>query len=371
MKRLFYNCRVITMDSRLPEAEAVMINNGKILRAGSSEELLSAAGRAVEKYDLGGRTVLPGLTDSHTHLYLYACEKGWIDLSGARSAADIISAVAGHMDNNVGDWILGRGWDQNTMNHPALPSLESMDMAAGDTPVFLERICGHAALVNSAALSRAGLERGGPDPAGGRVIWENGLVQDEAVDIIRSAIDTPSGAARKELLAAAAEEMLSLGITGVHDMGMTADALESYAELAAGGDLRLRVAGYLPGTPGDPEGIAGQVRDAARRKNDFLSVPGVKLFADGSLGARTAALIEDYSDDPGNRGITVTGRGELRRRVEFFHSRSVQTAVHAIGDLANRTALDVFEQVFGQFPGRRLRHRIEHAQVIDPVDIPR
>ena len=370
MNRVFHNARVVTMDRRLPEAEAVIIRNGKILQAGSSEELISAAGDGAEKIDLGGKMVLPGLTDSHTHLFLHACRKRWMDLSGARSAEDIIY-TAGQRDNIAGDWILGRGWDQNMMDDPALPSLEIIDSVTGDSPAFLERICGHAALINSAALSRAGLERGSSGPEGGRVLWENGLVQDEAVDIIRLVIDTPSTAARKELLSAAAEEMLSMGITGVHDMGMTAQALESYAELAAGGDLRIRITGYLPGAEEEPENTTDRVEEAARNKNDFLSVPGVKLFADGSLGARTAALTDPYSDDPGNRGIIVTDRNELRRRIEFFHSCSVQTAVHAIGDLANRMTLDILEQVLGRFPEPHCRHRIEHAQIIGLGDIPR
>jgi len=371
MKRVFHNARVITMDRHLPEAEAVIIKNGKILQAGSSGELISAAGNGAEKIDLGGKMVLPGLTDSHTHLFLHACRKRWMDLSGALSAENIISAAAGQRDNTAGDWILGRGWDQNIMDDPSLPSLESIDDATGNAPAFLERICGHSALVNSAALSRAGLERGSSGPEGGRILWVKGLVQDEAVDIIRSVIDTPSGAARKELLSAAVEEMLSMGITGVHDMGMTAHALESYAELAAGGGLRIRITGYLPGAEDEPEGIADLLKETARRETGFLSVPGVKLFADGSLGARTAAMTDHYTDDPGNRGIIVTDRDELRRRIEFFHSSSVQTAVHAIGDLANRMTLDILEQVLVRFPERRCRHRIEHAQIIGPGDIPR
>jgi len=372
LRKLYYNGTVITMDDRLPRAEAVLTDGDRVLRVGSSGDLLSALGRKGIRYDLKGKTVVPAITDSHAHLFLYACGRGWIDLKGVRSAGDLISRIESRGATPVKkEWILGRGWDQNGMDDPALPTLHALDKVSGGRPLFLERICGHAALVNSVALERAGLGAGDPVPSGGRVVRDNGLVLDEAVNRVRAMMETPSRIRKKELMQETIRELLSMGIAGVHEMGMTPEALDIYRELSAGDDFRFRITGYLPGGDSSPDEISRQVSEAAEEENEYLSVPGVKLFADGSLGARSAALLEDYSDDPGNRGILVTDPEELRERIMTFHAHSIQTAVHAIGDRGNRVVLDIFQRVQDEYPDRGARHRIEHAQLVDSQDIPR
>lgn len=366
MKKIFYNCRAVTMDRDLPRAEAFSVERGRITGVGSSEEMLRRAVTGDRKYDLEGTMVIPAITDAHTHLYLHACARRWADLTRVRSAGDIIDIIISRREAGPDNWILGRGWDQNRMADPTLPSLESIDRASGSIPIFLERICGHAALVNSAALRIAGMPPGTPDPPGGRVSRKDGLVIDEAVNRVRAVIETPSPGERKKFILEAVDELLSLGIGGVHDMGMTEEALRLYRELSGEGDLRIRIAGYLPGTGVTPDDAA-----ATGRENEFLSVPGVKLFADGSLGARSAALLDDYSDDPGNRGILVTEPGELKHLIRSFHNSGVQVSVHAIGDRANRILLDIFENVLGDPPTVDRRHRIEHAQLISREDLPR
>ncbi|MBD3178601.1 MAG: amidohydrolase family protein [Candidatus Latescibacteria bacterium] len=369
MKKIFHNGRVITMDPSLPQAEAFMVKKGKILALGTDDEILAGAGSSTRKLDLAGNAVLPAFTDSHTHLYLSASQRGWIDLRDARSAGDIIQAIFDtHPRQGREEWILGRGWDQNRMDSPGLPSLEDLDRVTGKSPLFLERICGHAALVNSAALDLAGLNGELVNPPGGRIVREKGLALDEAAGIVKSFVEPPSGRSMEKLLREAADELLSLGIGGVHDVGITPEALDIYTRLSQEEDFRFRVTGYFPAMGAQPEEAVAQVLAARQRENDFLSLNGVKLFADGSLGARSAALLDDYSDDPGNRGIMVMEPGELYRYILAVHNAGLQAAVHAIGDRANRMVLDMFERLFAESPSDNPRHRIEHAQLVDPSD---
>lgn len=376
IEAVFYNGRIHTMETALPVAEAVAVGAGRIVAVGDSEAILARAGKDAARYDLCGMNVLPGLIDAHTHFSGYAVGLEAIDLRGAASPqeiARIVSARAASMGRH--EWVLGRGWDQNEWPDPSFPHRRDLDDAAGGRPVLLVRVCGHAALAGTAALERAGIGRDTPDPPGGRIGRDaageaTGLLIDTAIDLVRALIPPPDRADKRRLFAAAARDCLAAGLTGVHEMGIGSETVSLYREMYAAGELPLRITAYYDGGAADLDSVlnAGPLLGAAGGR---FSLVGVKYFADGSLGARSAALLEEYADDPGNTGLLVTEPERLRKLVHECHSRGFQAAIHAIGDRANRIVLDIFAGLPQEGPSADRRHRIEHAQIVSAPDIAR
>jgi len=364
------------MDPAHPVVEALAAGKGRIVAIGTSEELLRGLSPKTVQVNLRGRTVIPGLTDAHAHFGGYAEESAWIDLTATSSLADILVLVSAKVSSGgEGAWILGRGWDQNDWPEAQYPDKAALDAIAPRTPVLLVRVCGHAAYVNSAALRIAGVTRDTADPPGGKILRgadgePNGILIDDAKDLVSSRIPQLTREQRKRLLTAASERCLAAGLVGVHEMGISAADDTLYRELYAEGLLPFRITAYL--SEGDPALgrylDAGPLRGAA---GDRYSIVGVKFYADGSLGARSAALLEPYTDDPGNRGILMKTSGELADGIRRCHESGFQCAVHAIGDAAVRQALDAYEQVLGGRPSNDARHRIEHVQVVSPRDFSR
>ena len=373
---VFYNGRVYTLEEGAPVAEAVSVGGGRILAVGSSEAVLASAGPQAARYDLRGLAVIPGLVDAHAHFGGYAEGLARLDLVPAGSMPEIAGIVGAEAARlGPGEWITGRGWDQNDWPSPVFPKREDIDPVSRANPVLLVRVCGHAALANTAALEAAGIDPGTPDPPGGRIERNaegdpTGILIDEAISLVREAVPALPRSRKKELLAEAAGRCLAAGLTGVHEMGVRSETARLYMEMYREEELPLRITAYYEGDADDIDSLlsAGPVRGFA---GDMFSIIGVKLYADGSLGARSAALLEDYSDDPGNRGILVTDPDTLKARIARAHGHGFGTAVHAIGDRANRIVLDILEEVRGDMPARGFTDRIEHAQVIAPRDIPR
>ena len=373
---VFYNCRVYTMNEDQPIAEAVTIAGDRILFVGTSDEALDAAGPGAVKFDLNGLTVIPGLVDAHAHFIGYAASRAALDLNGTVSIEQVRERLAARAAaTHRGLWITGRGWDQNDWEKKDFPHRRDLDAVSPDHPVLLTRVCGHAAIANSKALEAAGIGRGTPDPDGGKIEKDasgepTGILLDEAISFVRDVVPALTQEEKKKLMISAAQACLAAGLTGTHEMGIGSETAGIYRELYEDGELPFRITAYYDGDAEDLDSVlaAGPVGDFA---DGMFSIAGVKFFGDGSLGARSAAMLEDYSDDPGNRGIIVTDPEVLYKKVLACHRAGFQVATHAIGDRANRVVLDTYQKVLEEEPGSGLRHRIEHAQILSPGDIGR
>jgi len=376
VERVYFNGTIYTMDEKRPVVGAVVTGGGRIIFTGSPEEAFSLAGDGAERVDLGGAFVVPGLTDAHAHFIGYAENRHRVDLAGTRSIAGIRERISEYIRKGVpGGWVLGRGWDQNDWSDKEYPGRADLDEVSRDIPILVRRVCGHAAVANSRALELAGIDERTPDPPGGRIMRDEkgrptGLLFEEAMSLVRDVVPPFTADERKAFLKEAARECLSVGLVGVHEMGISMDEVRLYRELYEEGELPFRVTAYLDAPEG---GIEGDVREALEMAagSELFRIVGVKFYVDGSLGARSAALLEDYTDDPGNRGMLVTGREELYSGILECHDMGLQAAVHAIGDRGIRVVLDIYEQVLRERPRQDARHRIEHAQVVNAADIRR
>ncbi len=334
--------------------------------------LIGAATRIVE---LGGRTVTPGLIDAHSHLLSLGAALERVDLVGTRSYAEVIERVrAAAAETPPGDWIQGRGWDQNDWPEKAFPHHAELSAAVPDHPVWMGRIDGHAALLNARAMELLGVTAASADPIGGRFQRDaagqpTGVLIDTAMSV-GGAIPAASPADLERQIVAAARHCLERGLTTVTEMGIGQAAYEAYRRLRDGDSLPIRSALFLSGD--DPELLErwferGPEIDPEAR----LLVRGIKLYSDGALGSRGAALVEPYSDDPGNLGLLITGSDEMRAVCRRALETGFQVATHAIGDRGNLVTLDTFESCFGGEPRPEPRFRVEHAQVMRLADIER
>jgi predicted amidohydrolase YtcJ len=376
VETVYFNGNIHTLNRAKPIVEALSADGGCIAEMGSSSELFSRAASGVGRIDLRGRTVIPALTDAHAHLLAYAEASTWLSLEKTSAPEELLGALSARFAGGAaGFWILGRGWDQNRWPDPRYPNRALLDAIAPKNPVYLVRVCGHAAFVNSTALGIAGITRDTADPVGGRVLKDasgepTGILLDTAMELVASRIPTLTTDDKKKLLVAAARECLALGLVGVHEMGMSADAVSLYRELYETDELPFRVTGYL--SPDDRENerfLESGVRPT--RGGGLLRIVGVKFYADGSLGARSAALLGEYSDEPGNGGILMRSPEELYREILPWYESGFQSAVHAIGDAAVREALDVYERLGAAHPGFDMRNRVEHAQIVSAPDVRR
>jgi predicted amidohydrolase YtcJ len=356
--------------------QALLVDKGKVVATGSREELAARAEGAT-RVDGQGRTLLPGLIDAHGHVMGLGEMSMQVDLTGSVSLDEALSRVrafaAAHPDS---PWIIGRGWNQVVWKLGRFPTARELDAAVADRPVLLSRIDGHAAWANSAALRLAGVDRDTADPAGGRIERDaeghpGGVLVDGAIDLVDRKVPDATAAQGEQALTLALRQMASLGLTGVADAGIDRETYERYRKFAAQGKLTARIYAMIGGT--------GTDFDAISRKGpllgyggDFLTVRSVKLYADGALGSRGAALLAPYADDPGHSGLLFNPPDVLTAMMSKALGKGYQVCVHAIGDKANREVLDSFAAAYAKVgSGRQLRNRIEHAQVLAPSDIPR
>lgn len=356
---------------------AVAVQGPRIAAVGTEAELAAWIGPDTRVLHLPGGVVVPGLVDAHMHLMGLGKRRLTLDLAGTRTLAEVKAKVAAAAARATpGAWILGRGWDQNDWSdQQGFPSAEDLDPVSGDHPVALTRVDGHALWVNTAALRRAGVTAKSRPAAGGRVVMKHGIPTgifvDNAMALIRDHVPAPGAEELRQAVLRAQEECLAAGLTEVHDMGVTLDELAVLRALDAQGALRMRVYAAHDGTAEDlTPALAAPPTLPALDGPHRLTVRAVKFYADGALGSRGAALLEDYSDDAGNQGLLLTDPAVLEARVRSAHAAGYQVATHAIGDRANMAVLDVYRRVFGA-RAWRARPRIEHAQVLAEVDLPR
>jgi predicted amidohydrolase YtcJ len=371
---LLYNGRIYTM-AEPARAEAMAIRGDRIVAVGSTAELRRRF-RARTEIDLGGRTVLPGLIDAHAHLMGQGVSMLQADLVGANSKEEILDRLRRFAQSRPpGSWILGRGWDQNRWPEKAFPTAEDLDRLFPDRPVWLRRIDGHAAWANSKAMELAGVSVQTPDPEGGRILRypdgrPTGVFIDRAMALVERFIPPPSEEDLERALELAIGECLRYGITSVHDAGVDRRTIERYRRFIDEGRFPLRVYALIGGVGETLEYFCRQGPLLGYGGNR-LTVRAVKLYADGALGSRGAALLEDYSDEPGNRGLLIVSADSLARQVERVMACGFQVAIHAIGDRGNRAALDAIARAIERTGRRDLRPRIEHAQIVALEDIPR
>ena len=323
--------------------------------------------------DGGGRTVLPGLIDAHAHVLSFGLLQSRLNLAGVQSVDEAVARIdAFAADNPHARWILGHGWNQVLWEVQSFPRAADIDVVVADRPVWLRRVDGHAGWANGAAMRLAGIDGDTPDPVGGKIVRDangkaTGVLIDKAMALIDAHVPQPDRAEMRSAIAAANDALLAQGITGVHDAGIGLLNAEVYMSMVDDHELDLRIYAMTAG--------ADEVLDAIGKPlhgygNGRLSIAAVKLYTDGALGSRGAAMLEPYSDDPENRGLPFWTQAELDAMVAKANAMGFQVAVHAIGDLGNRMALDAFARVQGGRPAP-LRNRIEHAQIVALEDIPR
>ncbi len=374
---ILYGGRIITLTDPEPQPAptALVVVADRIVHVGDDTSALAYQEVHTEVIALQGAVVIPGFVDGHAHLYGLGKALAEVDLLGTRSPQEVVQRIvarAATLPATV--WVQGRGWDQNDWELPEFPHRRLLDEVLLAQPVLLRRVDGHAAWANSAALSLAGITAETVDPDGGRIVRDGegvptGVLIDNAIDLVREHIPPPSREQIRSQVAAATARCLEFGITGVHEAGVTLAPLSVYQEMAAAGELQLRL--YVMLADDEETLDAGLAAGAFTSPDGLLSVRAVKLYADGALGSRGALLLEDYSDDPGNRGLLVTGREHLREVAQRAGQAGFQVCTHAIGDGANRLVLDLYEEVMGQLALRDTRWRVEHAQILHPVDVPR
>jgi len=372
---VLFNGHIYTMDQELPVAQAVAVRCGRVMAIGDDTDIRALTGPDTECLDLHARTVLPGFTDAHIHFVNYGLSLRRVQLDRATSLQDAVDRVAERARTaQPGEWIRGRGWDRNTWPGVPLPSKYDLDPVTPHNPVYLSSKDGHMAWVNSLALQRAGITADTADPVGGQFERDpqtgepTGLIKEPpAIDIIERAAGQVSLTERSEAIQLATERLHRLGIVGVH-VPEGADELAALQSVWLRGELDMRVNVMLADKFIDAVLETGL---AAGLGDEFLRLCAVKIFADGSLGARTADMFEPYDGEPHNRGIEVTSSERLGQLVASCTAGGWNVAVHAIGDRANRRVLNALEEHWREWSPRGLRPRIEHVQLIAPQDLPR
>jgi len=372
--------RIHTSDPARPQVEAMAWDDaGRVLAVGEAQELLAQYPDA-ERIDAGEASVIPGLIDAHGHLMGLGYALMQADLVGARDKAEVVARLREYEKTlPEGAWLLGNGWDQNDWPDRTFPTAADLDAAFPDRPVWLDRVDGHAGWANSAAMKAVEAAMPGRtlagdwQPDGGRILRDGdratGVFVDGAMDLVGKVLPAPDDAYRAQALERALAAAARDGLTGVHDMGVSAGDLALYKRFADAGKLSLRIDAYANG---DNQALADLCADGLyRHPGGRVQMRGVKLFIDGALGSRGAALLEDYSDEPGNRGLLVTDPATYEGIVRKARGCGVQVATHAIGDRGNRIVIDTYERVLGDEAKSDHRWRVEHAQIVSPRDIPR
>jgi predicted amidohydrolase YtcJ len=375
--RLILNANIYTLDSAQPRASALAIRGDQIVAVGD-DSLRALATRSTHLDDLAGATVIPGLTDAHIHWELTARALREIDLFDLPSKAAAVARVAAAAQSaQSGAWLIGRGWSQAQWEGGAFPTAADLDSVTPNNPVFLRARSEHAAWVNSAALHEAGITATTPDPADGVIVRDEsgeptGVLLEGAMTLARQRLPMPSAAEVAAMMREAQHLAWRCGLTGIHDYDQPR-AFEAFQLLHERGELGLRVVKNI----NDPF-IDEAIRLGLRwgYGNHWLRLGGLKIFADGALGARTALMFEPYDGEPDNCGVVVTEKNVMLALVMTASRAGFPSTIHAIGDRAVHDVLNVYEEVRADERARGLqpsdrRHRIEHVQIIHPDDLAR
>jgi predicted amidohydrolase YtcJ len=367
------SANIYTADVRRPRAAAMAARAGRIVALGTNDQIKSWIGDGTEVLNLAGRTVLPGLIDSHGHMPSLGEVLSSIDLVGTPDYRSVIAKVVEKARiTPKGEWIYGQGWDQNDWPVMEFPRHGPLSEAVPDHPVMLERIDGHAVLVNQKALELAGISGSTRDPEGGRIVRDadgapTGVLIDAGARLITKVIPAPAPAERERRLLAAMRDCARQGLTMVHDAGIGKEDLLAYRALLERGTFPIRI--YAMGSV--RAGWSEELLEHGPEIGDRLMVRAIKVVSDGAMGSRGALMSAPYSDDPTNSGLETYPFDQLAKLAARARDRGIQMRVHAIGDLANTKTLDAFAGAFGGAPHPELRWAIEHAQVVRPEDIGR
>ncbi len=361
---------IFTVDPAQPWAEAVAICGERIAAVGRSADLLREASPRARRIDLQGRLVVPGFNDSHVHLIDGSTQLVEVDLRTSRDAAEMAARLANYVATQPkGRWILGGFWDHEAWPDKTVPTREAIDKATPDHPVFVQRLDGHMGLANSLALKLAGITAATPVPDGGTIVKDargepTGLLKDNAMALVTRVVPPPDLSETLMKARAGLAHAARLGVTTIQDMTTSATELLAYQALRARGELPLRITSHQnrPIRSLVEAGITTGFGD------DWLRIGGIKLFADGAMGSGTAAFYAPYADDPTTSGLLIQSPEELARQMREADAAGFELVVHAIGDKANATVLDILEAINREAPARPRRARIEHAQVVREAD---
>lgn len=380
---VFFNARIYTVDEAEPWAEALAVYNGKVAAIGSNDYVRSFSSDGTRMIDLEGRLVLPGLCDAHIHFYEWCLSRREVALADTRSKDEMLARIAERAAATpAGEWITGRGWNESRWGETAFPTRADLDPVTPDHPAIFWRADMHGAVANSAAIARAGVTRDTPNPPGGVIEHDErgeltGVFKELAIALVARHVPKADGPDYDPVLREGTAALHRMGITAVHDQRMKDHddgprSLRAYQRLERAGDLRLRMATNIAVHQLDAVvGLGLQTGFGG----DRLRLGHVKVFADGSLGSRTAWMLEPFipqpGEDPNNTGVVLTPPDEMARDFRRAAEAGLPISVHAIGDRALRTCLDIFDGLAADGLMPSVPHRIEHAQTLHPDDLPR
>lgn len=365
---LVFNANIYLVDEAFSQAEAFAVNDGRIIAIGTNDQLLDQY-RYKRQYDAGGNTIVPGLIDGHAHLYNLGMSMQQVDLVGTTSYQEVLERVAAFQDEKQLPFIEGRGWDQNDWPVKEFPTKEMLDSLFPDIPVALRRIDGHALWVNSKALEMAGITSQ-TRMEGGEVVLKDGepsgILVDSPMQLISAIVPPPSRELQIRALQEAEARCMDLGLTTVNDAGLSRSVIELIDSLQQAGEMKLRVYAMVSNTP---ENLDHFLDNTGKIKTDRLNVRSVKVYGDGALGSRGAALRAPYSDQAGHFGAMITPEEDLEALALRISRAGFQMNTHAIGDSANVSVLRAYELALKD--SRDARWKIEHAQVVSAADFDR
>jgi len=361
-------------DSKLRQFSAIQFTDDKIDKLFTESEKYPQ-NNDWQIIDGKGATLLPGLIDAHGHVLSYGQSLMKADLVGTTSEKQAVQRTVDYAKQNKSlNWVTGRGWNQVQWPSKTFPSAKSLDEYFPNTPVWLRRIDGHAGWANSKAMALAGITKNTQAPTGGDIIRDSngdpsGVFIDNAMDLIEKNIAPLTVSQQKNILLKAMNSLASLGLTSVHDAGIDNDNLQAYSELSSENKMPIRINAmlYLPSSNWQKTLTKGTFHS----KDDMLNFNSVKIQADGALGSRGAAMIEDYSDHSGHKGLLLHDEKSLKSYINTAMNAGFQVNTHAIGDNANKIVLDVYQDSIKETGTKALRHRVEHAQILRLKDIPR
>ncbi|RMF82776.1 MAG: amidohydrolase [Chloroflexi bacterium] len=372
---IVFNGDIVTLDAHTTRVSALALHNGRVVAAGSDDDILPLAGSDTQRYDLDGRFVIPGLTDAHIHWQGVARALHQVDVFEVESKQVAVERVAEYAQRLAsGEWIIGHGWVQDIWPGKAFPSAADLDSVTPNHPVYLRAKSGHAAWVNSLAMRLVGINADTPDPDGGQIVRDangapTGILLETAMDLVADKIPSQTAEQLAEQMKAAQTHALSAGLTGIHDFDDPL-CLQALQILRERDELSIRVVkninqAFLPAAL--ESGLRWGFGD------EWLRIGGLKLFSDGALGPRTAYMIEPYIGEPNNYGIPVIDKEEMIELVQQATLAGLPSTIHAIGDRAVHDVLDVYQaarRVEHEHHISRTsrRHRIEHVQIVHPDD---
>ena len=379
---VFTNGNVYTVNARRPRAQAIAVKGDRIVFAGTNAGAKRFQGKNTRVVDLRGATVVPGFADAHAHFTGVGQREMTLNLEGITTLEDFLAKVKERVDQaKPGEWITGRGWIETFWKPPVFPTRADLDKVAPNNPVYLTRADGHASVANSAALKIAGVTTLTEDPFGGQILRDkqtreaSGMLIDTAQGLVSRHIPPRGAGSAEEAMVLANKRSIELGWTQIHDAGGSYRDVELFKKLYGEGKLKIRVYKAIHGPGDDAQRLLKEGPTIGAFDNRF-TFRTIKVVSDGALGSRGAALLEPYSDDPGNKGILRVKVEELRPMLEEALRAGIQVETHAIGDWANRFILDEYERALKAVPAanrkfRDPRWRDEHTQIVNPADLPR